>query len=270
MSDPLQELSVSAVAPSRRPPVPALCLGAATLMLAALSAGARAQASFDIVGLRPGMTEAEALAALNAHRGGMQVHKRNMSFSYSDGAQQHNTPPFLFELLAVANDAGGNEDFRLYFAPPPSEPRLVGLLRQVKLQAPPTQAQLSEQLSRKYGPPTVTGKNYSTLQLVWGEAGKPMCWRQTPKTTVIGVGDGGEILPNLVQGQAKGWAPKDLSQCGLAASATLAGEPVHNLTVRVSDYGAWAESQLKARQWVEGLKQDAIKARLAKGSGPKL
>lgn len=241
------------------------------LAFAALSMPIGAQPAFDVVGVRPGMTEAAALAALTAHRSGMRVNKRTMSYNYSDGARQHTTPAFLYELFIVYDDAtGAREDFRLYFSPPPGESRLVGVTRQVKLPAPPTQAQLAAQLSQKYGPPVVTGKNYADANLAWGEPGKPMCWRSSPKATAIGAGDGAEIVPHLLNGQAKGWAPKDLSQCGVAAAATLAGDPVHGLVVRVTDYGAWATSQMQAKQWVEGLRREAVKARLASGSGPKL
>lgn len=235
-----------------------------------LSVPAVAQSSYDVVGVRPGMTEAEAMAVLESHRSGMMVNKRNMSYTYRDGVQQHNTPEFLYEIHAVSNDIKEPEDFRLYFAPLPSESRLVGVVRQVKLPAPPTQAQLIEQLSQKYGEPVVSSKSYSSLTLAWGEPDKPMCWRSNPKATAIGTGDGSGIVGNLTHGQTKGWAPKDLSQCGVAVSATLSGEPVNNLRVVVTDYGAWASTQIKANEWVEGLEKEAVNARLSKGAAPKL
>lgn len=158
----------------------------------------------------------------------------------------------------------------IYFAPLPSASRVVGIVRQMGLKSPPTQAQLAAQFSAKYGAPTHSGKNYNTLNTVWGEPGKPMCWRSTPKATAIGSGDGQGIVGQLQHGQQKGWAPRDLSQCGLAVAASMAGEPVHNLTVRLTDYAAWATTQQQAMAWVEQQKQEAIKARLAKGTGPKL
>jgi len=52
---------------------------------------ATAQSTFDVVGVRPGMTEAEAMSALTAHRPGMRIQKRNMSYNFRDGVQQINT-----------------------------------------------------------------------------------------------------------------------------------------------------------------------------------
>lgn len=240
------------------------------LLTASAATATAAGPAWDIVGIRPGMSETEALAALSAHRQGAQVYKKTMSYTFSDGVQQRNTPSFLHEVRAVFDDAQGREDFLIYFAPLPSASRVVGIVRQMSLKAPPTQAQLSAQFGAKYGTPTHSGKNYSTLNTVWGEAGKPMCWRSTPKATTIGNGDGQGIVDHLRQGQQKGWAPRDLSQCGLAVAASMVGEPVHNLTIRLTDYAAWATTQQQALAWVEQQKQEAIKARLAKGAGPKL
>ncbi|MEF7613839.1 hypothetical protein V4F39_07945 [Aquincola sp. MAHUQ-54] len=229
---------------------------------------ATAQA-FDVVGVRPGMTEAEAMSALTAHRLGMRVQKRSMNYNFRDGVQQLNTESFLHEVLVTYDDAQGREDFRLYFSPLPSASRIVSVSRNVSLKAPPTQAQLGAQLIQKYGAPTVTGKSYADLNLTWGESGKPMCWRSNPKATVIGDGQG-DITDYLRKEQAKGKVPNDFSQCGLAVAANLVGEPVRQLVVRITDYGAWATSQQKAKEWVEQQRQEAVKARLSKGDGPKL
>lgn len=239
-------------------------------LLATTTALATAGPAWDVVGLRTGMSEAEAMAALSAHRQGAQVYKRTMSHTFNDGVQQRNTPSFLHELRVVFDDAQGREEFLIYFAPLPGDSRVVGIVRQMSLKSPPTQAQLAAQFSAKYGQPTHSGKNYNTLNTVWGEPGKPMCWRSTPKATAIGSGDGQGIVGQLQHGQKKGWAPRDLSQCGLAVAASMAGEPVHNLTVRLTDYAAWVTTQQQAMAWVEQQKQEAIKARLAKGAGPKL
>jgi hypothetical protein len=239
-------------------------------LAATLNLPAAAQTSFDIVGLRPGMTEAEATAALNAHRPGMRMQKRNMTYNFSDGVQQLNTQPFLYELWVTFDDAQGREDFRLYFAPPPSASRMLGMSRVMSLKAPPTQAQLGAQLAQRYGPPTVSSKSYSTTNFAWGEPGKPMCWRSTPTATVIGIGEASDILSGLQRGQEKGYVPRDPSACGLAAAASLSGEPVHNLMVRLVDYGAWASTHQKAKDWVEQQRQEAVKARLSRGSAPKL
>lgn len=241
----------------------------ACVMTVASVLPAAAQSTFDVVGVRPGMTEAEVMSALTAHRPGMRVSKRSMSFSFRDGVQQINTESFLHEMWVTYDDNQGREEFRLYFAPLPSASRVVSVSRTVALQAPPTQAQLSSQLTQKYGTPTVTGKSYADLNLTWGEPGKPMCWRSNPKATVIGDGQG-DITGYLRNEQAKGRVPSDFSQCGVAVAVNLVGEPVRQLVVRMTDYGSWATTQQKAKEWVERQRQDAVKARLSKGSGPKL
>jgi len=238
-------------------------------MISASILPAAAQSKFDVVGVHPGMTEAEVMSVLTAHRPGMRVQKRSMNYSFKDGVQQLNTESFLHEIWVTYDDAQGREDFRLYFSPLPSASRVVSVSRTVALKAPPTQAQLISQLTQKYGAPTVSGKNYADLNLTWGESGKPMCWRSNPKATVIGDGQG-DITDYLRKQQAKGSVPSDFSQCGVAVAANLVGEPVRQLVVRITDYGTWATTQQKAKDWVEQQRQDAVNARLSKGAGPKL
>jgi hypothetical protein len=263
----LSTIALVLSAPRRR--AARMCGLMAALVVCAAMSTVHAQPVFDAAGVKPGMTEVEAIAAIQAHRSGGRVQKRTMTYSYSDGVQQLNTPAFLYEIV-VMYDGKEAENFRLYFAPAPSESRVVGFTRSVVVASPPTQAQLSSQLGQKYGTPVATGKNYADLNMVWGEPGKPMCWRTTPKTTSIGQGEASDIVGLLKRQQAKGNAPADLSQCGVAASATLVGEPVRSLTVRITDYGAWASTQAKAQQWVEGMREAAVKSRLGKGAGPKL
>lgn len=239
-------------------------------VLALQAQPATANPAWDVVGIRPGMSETQVMAALSAHRAGAQVHKRTMSFTFSDGVQQINTASFLHEVRVTFDDAQGREDFQIYFAPLPGASRVVGVVRQMQLKSPPTQAQLTSQLGSKYGAPTHSGKSHSTLNHVWGEPGKPMCWRSTPNVTSIGNGDGAGIVGHLQNGQRKGWAPRDLSQCGFAVAASLVNEPVHNLTVRLTDHGAWATTQQQAMAWVEQQRHEAVKARLAKGAAPRL
>ncbi len=239
------------------------------VMISASILPAAAQSKFDVVGVHPGMTEAEVMSVLTAHRPGMRVQKRSMNYSFRDGVQQLNTESFLHEVWVTYDDAQGREDFRLYFSPLPSASRVVSVSSTVALKAPPTQAQLISQLTQKYGAPTVSGKNYADLNLTWGESGKPMCWRSNPKATVIGDGQG-DITDYLRKQQAKGSVPSDFSQCGVAVAANLVGEPVRQLVVRITDYGTWATTQQKAKDWVEQQRQDAVNARLSKGAGPKL
>jgi len=80
---------------------------------------------WDIVGLRLGMTEDQALAALNAYAPDMANQTTGMSFSYSDGLRNHQTAEFLSMIKATKQRAKGDELIELYFSSPPQEQRVL-------------------------------------------------------------------------------------------------------------------------------------------------
>lgn len=250
--------------------VHALALAAALLAPAMQAA---AQAGPDVVGLRFGMDEAQVRAALKAHVPNAFMMETKGSYRYRDGSAQHETPPYLSKLTAKVDSP--REQIIVVFSSAPGPQRLVGVLREVALKDPPTQAQMLQQLTDKYGTPTVLNRGKSPgaamqTSVVWGEAGKPMCWRDQPGTTVFPWDAGSELVNWLRHMQKKGIAPPDLSQCGYAVGAKIQGEPVHQLVVTMGDVGAQATSSLQAQQWVSELQKKAEQERLARGTGPKL
>lgn len=247
------------------------------LASAALSNGAaHAQTGPDIVGLRFGMDEAQATAALKAHLPAATLIKTNGIYRYRDGVNQHETPPYPKAITARGQDPA--EDIVVLFSSAPGPQRLISVMRTISLKNPPTHAQLLQQLTQKYGTPTVQNRGPGSgaalqTRLAWGEPAKPTCWRTLPNATAFPAASanaGNELVGSLRAAQKKGVAPADITQCGYVVGATVMGDPVHRLQIEMSDLGAWAASDLQAQQWVAELQKKAEQSRLAKGSGPKL
>jgi hypothetical protein len=252
---------------SRLAAATALCL-----CVAALSASARQPAGYDIVGIRLGMTEQEARAAVQAHDPSMQLRSVSQTYRYSDGAREHNTAASLARIEAHNNKG---ERIVIGFAMAPNEPRVLAVSRSTpRPEHPPTQAQLEQALVAKYGPPFSRYPHTSNtmLNIAWAQADKPNCWAIGDKDIGIPTATGGTqgIVQWIGHRQQRGRAPKDISTCGAAVNAMLSGEPVHGLVVNMTDLGAAAVAEQKTSAWVEAQRQSAMKERLAKGQGPKL
>lgn len=242
----------------------------ASVLLSIAAPQAFAQPGPDIVGLRLGMTEQEAVAALQAHAPSARISKTMRRYSYRDGVRQLSSPEHL-HVLKAASSSGAQDIVTVVFSSGPAEQRVIGIDRLVELPAPPLVEQLLQQLTAKYGDPLFRSAHNAppTTSVMWAEPGKPTCWRLTPATVVIGFGET-SVLQQMGTAQKRGIAPRDLSQCGYAVSAQLHGSPVRNLRVRMADFGAWSVSDIQAAEWVGRLESEAVKARTAGGSGPKL
>lgn len=227
---------------------------------------------FDIVGLRLGMTEQQARDAIKAHNPQLQVTAKNLSYTYSDGVRQHQTPPALSEI--VASQLHG-ESITLQFSQPPQPQRLVGVRRVAPLPNPPTHDQLVKTVVQKYGAPTThtpfTGGNAFT-RMIWAEPGRTQCWRSsekqaanfTPASPVL------EVLKQFADRQRRGLAPADLSQCGASAQFAAQSDPVRSFSMEMTDTGPWMTSLQATQRWVAGLEAEARKARAGGGATPKL
>jgi hypothetical protein len=229
-----------------------------------------AQRDPEIVGLRLGMTEQEAVAALQAHAPSARISKTMRRYSYSDGVRQLSSPEHL-HVLKASSSSGAQDVLTVVFSSGPAEQRVIGVDRVVELPAPPLVEQLLQQLTAKYGDPLFRSAHNAppTTSVMWAESGKPTCWRLTPATVVIGFGET-NVLQQMGNAQKRGIAPRDLSQCGWAPNAQLHGSPVRNLRVRMADFGAWSVSDIQAADWIGRLEAEAVKARTAGGGGPKL
>lgn len=243
-----------------------------TALLAPAPAVIAAPDSFDIVGLKLGMTEQQARDAIRVHNPQLQITAKNLSYTYSDGVRQHQTPPALSEISATAPHG---ESITLQFSQPPQSARVVGVRRSAPLPNPPTQDQLMKSVVQKYGAPTThtpfTG-GASFTRMIWAEPGRPQCWRSNaqqaagfaPASPVL------EILRQFADRQKRGLAPADLSQCGASAQYTAYNDPVRNFALEMTDTGPWVVSLQATQRWLAQLEADARKARVGAGATPKL
>jgi hypothetical protein len=248
-------------------------------LVAASSHAGTASDRFEIAGLRTGMTETEVVAALKAHDAGLQLQRTLGHFTYRDGVTTHRSPDYLSMIFAAPRDTVAHpERIRVMFGAPPGDARVVSVSRELGLRQPPTAAQIEQQLVQKYGPPLYrraagSGATFD-LGMVWEEEARPNCWRMVPQDLNVPAVSGpsqGPIAEYILNGQRRGKLPRvDVAQCGRGLHAQVVGDPVRTIIVRMSDLGAWAASDLAASRWVEGLRQEAERARLAGGRVPKL
>lgn len=245
----------------------------ALLLGATLAPVLAAPGSFDIVGLRLGMTEQQARDALKAHDPQLRLNTKTVSYTYSDGVKQHQTAPALAEIVAASMQ--GTENITLLFSQPPQPARLVGVRRVASLPNPPTHDQMVQATLQKYGPPAVNRPRERLkpeTRLIWIEPGKPQCWRTsakqvavfTPASPVL------DVLQQFAQRQKMGFAPADLSQCGAIAQFVTATDPVRSFTVEMTDTGPWLDTLKATNAWVSGLEAEAKRTRVGAGATPKL
>jgi len=248
----------------------ALCL-----VLTTSGTVAAAPDSFDIVGLRLGMTEQQARDAIKAHNPQLQLNAKTLSYTYSDGVKQHQTAPALVEILAVATHQQVPENITLLFSQPPQPARLVGVRRIASLPNPPTHDQMVQATLQKYGAPAVNRPRERLkpeTRLIWIEPGKPQCWRTSAKQVAVFTPASAvlDVLDQFAQRQKIGTAPADLSQCGAIAQFVASSDPVRQFTVEMTDTGRWLNALQATDAWVSGLEEEARKARVGAGATPKL
>ncbi len=225
------------------------------------TATAQAQtSSFDILGLRTGMTEQEARDALKAVDANAKLRVVTKRYQYHDGIEVVYTEEFL-DRIELPDSREGS--LTLYFSPPPKEQRVFAVKRSSSgMQNPPTVNQLRDTLVQKFGEPAFADSRF----LEWDAKGGPACLRQ-PKRRTLFAPDSGRIL-KAVQNRKIA----DVSQCAAVAQYELqtAGGFVQFFYATIADVGAWAAAEQAANQWVAGLAAEAKKAQAGKGSAPKL
>ena len=235
-------------------------------------------AKMDIAGVRIGMTEAEARAALTAFGASMRIIRATSRYNYSAGEgrpENLSTPEFL-DRLEVQPARGGFDLFIVHFATPPSEPRVIAIQRPnlAHTQDPPTQQLFRSSLLAKYGQPSFAGEN----ELVWEEAGKPRC-AFTRRDNRPHVGDElsrNRIVPtfqNERRYQSLGLTlAGDPAACGqlLSYSYDIWNGPVRVAKASLIDFGAVWSAEIRSSQWVNGLKAEAARKADAQAQAPKL
>jgi hypothetical protein len=233
------------------------------------------QPAFDILGLRLGMTEGEAVAAIKARNSALKITSVKSAFGYSDGVEQFQTEPFLSRVEARSVPTSIKADLVLYFTPPPQGGRVWAIERDERIEGdPPTVEQYAAALKQKYGTPTAVSPGGA--HLAWDfPAGRPNCIPRPPDRPGFpafrpsGSDDLGFLL-NLWQ-QRK-LAPADLSTCASRLHYVLSsnGPVVASFYASLIDVPAFAASNAAANREVDALEERARKARESKGRTPAL
>lgn len=259
----------------------ALCsafIGAAlaTLTPAFAQTASTPAAKMDIAGVRIGMTEAEARAALTTFDASMRIIRTTSRYNYSAGEgrpENLSTPEFL-DRFEVRTANGAIDLFTVYFANPPGEARVIAVERPnlPHTQNPPTQQQFRASLTAKYGQPSFAGEG----EIVWEEAGKPRCSFSRAQNRPLGGGLTRErLFPALMQAQQSRTSiltlPADIATCGQVLSYVHGTYgPVTIARASLLDIGAIWTAEMRTAAWVNGLKAEAKRKADAQAQAPKL
>lgn len=248
----------------------------ALAVVAGLAAAAPAEAEDrDIIGLRLGMTVAEAKAALTAYDPAIRIDEHWQYFVYSDGVNHGlQTEEFLAYIDATRQVVNGNhwgsEGISVFFSSPPEEARIVAVTRTLDNTPDPlTSQQFREALVVKYGAPA----SESSFEMRWlFPEGKVDC--------VLNSGSyhptQGDFLRHVFQGGVAGRMnnpqAKDIADCAayLVYRVGTGSLPASNVTALMIDVAGKAGSELAASDWVHDLAEAARKTRESGATAPKL
>lgn len=243
---------------------------------AGVATSAFAQTTADIVGLKLGMTPAEAQAALKSHDAGLAIATGQSHFTYTDGTKQFNTDPFLSTMEARRRGSRqATPEFVLHFTPPPNGGTLWAIdRREVISENQPTLAQYTEALKQKYGAPTAVSRNGGSL--AWDlPAGRTACLRdpRDPGFPVFRPRSNADLAFLLRHAQQTKRAPADLSQCAIQLNyvlSTTGGQTISQFEALLVDIPAYAAASRAASEFVRGLENKVNAARESKGKAPAL
>lgn len=247
---------------------------------------------FDIVGLQLGMTPGQVMTALEAYGfAADRIYESRVSYMYSDGLKHdYATDDFLASITAdKLEQVGGKrreESLQLYFSPPPQGGRLVGVSRLLQNRVDPvTQGQLREALVGKYG--AATSEAGSVMH--WRFGGAANCLNSSPNglgvTLPVTSGRNQKSILEMVYQKPGGQLRldlfrdrriKSLQECGSmleyqgASADYTAAQPATRVTATMIDVQSWVAAELAASEYVEGLRQEAIRKREGQGNKPAL
>lgn len=257
---------------------------AAGMILALVSGNALGQAgAFDIVGLRLGMTEDEALAALKAHDPTLEVTIGNGFFYYSDGVQQFETEEFLAQIAAQLQPPQQVAPaFTLLFSPPPQGGRLWAIERREKTtQNKPSLQQYVAALEQKYGKPSAVSPGMNSM--VWDfPADRPNCMPRDPSrpgfpTYRPSSDSGSALLMTLQAAHQRNPSPPNFADCGSHLYFILSstggfdsGGVVDEFQAIMLDVGHFVGASEAAEAQVAELEAAARRKRESQGEVPTL
>ncbi len=256
--------------------------GAIVLALSLFTQSALAAPDWDIVGIKLGMSEQQARAAIKAHSAQVQLDEREMKFTFNDGAKQQETTSFLATISARIPGLAGTSDserIQLEFSAPPQEQRVIRVRRELSSYAnPPPLERMQDSLTQKYGKPLDSrthGIGIKSNVVSWAEAGKTICGQRAGQGIgFIGVGQSPNDLKKFYQYQQQKLAPADLSQCSALLQAKMdykeGGSSVNTLVVEMYDYGYILPALEATAKWIADQEAEARQARLNSGATPKL
>lgn len=232
-------------------------------LLATPAAMALDLATADIAGLRIGMTADEAEAALRKHAADFRIQRYEISYQYSDGAVNFETPSILSRISATRllypGVPGTSDNFLLVFFGLPGEEVVTALSRSVGgLRNPPTRADFLKSLSAKYGQPTVAfaGNQYAT-------------WLADPRkkqecfSMLNGVSEISSPLMETTQLQ-------DFSNCASMVRYSVSADPVTGFFAELVDAERIVASYDEVLGWIDALEAEAVRKREANAELPTL
>jgi hypothetical protein len=239
-------------------------------------------AKLDIAGVRIGMTEAEAVKAVQAFDASAKLKRNLATFPYFDGVNSLESPEFLDQIGVTMAGSG----IGIWFASPPAEPRVIAVMRRGSAPQPPGSEQMMASLVARYGPyaartPPVAG---GRAVVHWSEDGKPQCsvdkdrkgqripWNNAmgtllqPGAVKVLEQYARQRVPHLVD--ALGPTP-DVARCGIVLRYEWNSEPVQNFEAWLVDQGGMVASNRRSAEWVEQLKAEAARKLKGQGAAPK-
>ena len=126
----------------------------------------------DVRGIAPGMTETQARAELAKLYPSARPEAVSASVTYADAGRIYRSKPLLAQLSVRQTTAAAEDELTLSFGLPTTGTPVLGLARRMDFPngpAAPTMAQLTAQVTGKYGPPAVRrpGVGPGGVTLIW-------------------------------------------------------------------------------------------------------
>lgn len=253
----------------------------AALALLAGATPSLAAPDWDIVGIRLGMSPAQARAAIAAHAPKAQITDYTRQLAYSDGVVEKPFPDFLSAINASQGPANKSETLEVMFSAPPMEQRVIRVIRTLVMYDDPLPMERAmAAVAQKYGKPhkvleaNLGSGNFSR----WVEPGKMVCGDTAPTSMDARQAPPVDNTPNGFS-QYGAWqqrkqAPVDAANCSAALVVNLVTRPgnafVREMKFTMTDPGYAIPAMRATAKQIADLEAQARKARQNSGTAPKL